>query len=184
MTTENLVEQYVLDETDDEFVPPAPHRYNAITLALAAAMLVAAGVFAGVMLQKHQGSSRTTGAASAAGVRAGNFGNFGGGEFRGFGGAAPGGAAPGGAAPGGAAPGGDASATSTVPAVIGSVTAIKGSSLTVRNLGGTSVTVTTSTTTAITTHGLDSRLKVGDEVVVLGTRQANGSVAATAVTVR
>jgi len=174
-----------LDELDD-FVPEPPHRFGRATLALAAALLIAAGFFGGVLVQKNHGKSGTaaTGTGGNAALRrafaagegfpAGGFGGFGGGA------GSPGG----GANVAGGAGSNSTSGTSTqLPVVIGRVTAIKGGTVTVTNLGGRAIAVTVTAATAITTRGLNGSLQVGNMVSVYGT-SANGAVAATAITVR
>lgn len=168
-------------ELDDEFIPEPPHRYGKVTLALSAALLIAAGFLGGALVQKHNGTSNTTSAAGnfAAARRA-----FGGEGFP-AGGPVGGGFAPGGtnAAPNGTS-GTSGAGAAQAPAVIGTVSAIKGSTVTVTNFGGRAVRVAVTATTTVTTQGLNNPLKVGDQVVVYGTSTASGAVTATAITVR
>ncbi|MGI5131884.1 hypothetical protein ACQEVB_34130 [Pseudonocardia sp. CA-107938] len=69
------------------------------------------------------------------------------------------------------------------PVVVGTVSALSGTSLTVTDLGGTAVQVSVPATATVTTAGL-GHPEVGDPVSVSGTKGPDGAVTATAVTVR
>jgi hypothetical protein len=68
----------------------------------------------------------------------------------------------------------------------GRITAISGSTLTLQSFGGTSVTVKVSSSTTVggTTGGNLTGLKVGEFVLVTGSRQSDGSYVASAITTR
>jgi hypothetical protein len=128
-----------------------------VTGGLAAIIVAAGGFVGGVQLQKHQTTGTTT-------ARAG------GGPTGGF----PAGGAPGG--PAGAA-GGDAATTGTVEYTRGDV-------LYVKDGEGNTVKVKVKSSSDVTrTASSDSKaVRPGDSVVVQGAANANGTIAATAVT--
>lgn len=174
---------YDIDELDADFVPQPPHRTGRITLALSAALLIAAGLLGGVLIQKNRASS--SGATARNGAFAGaNFPAFGGGEFSAGLGRRAGASGTGAGGTGTDTPGDQAATPSQIPAVIGTVASIKKSSLVVRNFGDKSINVTVTATTQITTRGLNHPLKTGDQVVVVGTTASDGTVTATSITVR
>ena len=164
-------------EDDDTFQLLAIRRRRKLPLVTATLVvaLVAAGAFiGGVEIQKHQGGSSagtfrgalTSGlAGQGAGTTTGRTGTTGSTRGGGFGGV------------GGAAGGGT---------TFGTVTVIKGSTLYVTDANGNIVKVTTSassrvtkTTTATITLG---GVQPGDTVVVRGTQQKNGNIAADTIT--
>jgi hypothetical protein len=162
-------------EDDDTFQLLAMRRRRKLPLVTAVLVvaLVAAGAFiGGVEIQKHQGGSSAssfrgalTSGLAGQGVgtttgRTGTTGSTRGGGFGGVGGA-----------------GGT---------TFGTVTVIKGSTLYVTDANGNTVKVTTSassrvtkTTTATITLG---SVQPGDTVVVRGTQQKNGNLAADTIT--
>jgi hypothetical protein len=144
-------------------------RVSVLTAALVLGLVGAAAFIGGVEVQKHTGSSSSSGGGSAAASFAS--------RFRGAGGATTGGTTPGGAAgAGGAFAGG---------ATIGTVTVIKGSTLYVTDTGGNTVKVTTSAAARIS-KTVSTNLQAihpGDTVVVGGTQQKNGDVAADTISV-
>jgi Domain of unknown function (DUF5666) len=73
-----------------------------------------------------------------------------------------------------------------MPVVVGQVTAINGSTLTIGAPDGTSVKVTTTKTTVVggAAGGDLSSVRVGQAVVVAGTRADDGTVTATAIMTR
>ena len=163
-------------EDDDTFQLLAIRRRRKLPLVTATLVvaLVAAGAFiGGVEIQKHQGGSSvgsfrgalTSGlAGQGAGTTTGRTGTTGstrGGGFGGVGGAGGG-------------------------TTFGTVTVIKGSTLYVTDANGNTVKVTTSassrvtkTTTATITLG---GVQPGDTVVVRGTQQKSGNIAADTIT--
>ena len=156
-----------LDEYETEPLPLPRRRRLPLVTALLALGVVAGGAFiGGVEVQKHEGGSTTGGAGSTASAFASRFGR----------GAATGSTA------GGA--GGAGSFFGGGGATIGTVTAIKGSTLYVTDSSGQTVKVTTSPAAAVTktvsssVKGIDP----GDTVVVRGTAGRNGTVAAQSIT--
>jgi hypothetical protein len=80
--------------------------------------------------------------------------------------------------------GGTGAATSTSPAVIGTVVSIKGSEITVKDFAGKTHIVRTTGTTTVSVPGSITGLKAGSTVSVVGASDAGGGVAATSVTQR
>ena len=178
-------------DDDLDLLAEVNHRPSRTTVLLVAGILAAVAFVGGAIVQKHYGGTSSSGQAVAGGFagRGGGAGAYGG--FGGFpgggqaGGAATGGgaAAGGGTAAGGSAAGGAAAAT---PVVVGTVTKLSGTSLTVKNLGGKSVNVKVpegATITLVAGKSLTT-LKTGATVSVSGTTAANGTVTATSITVR
>jgi hypothetical protein len=142
------------------------------TLALSGVVLVVAGFLGGVLVQKNFGTT-TPAANNRAGAFANGFGGTGGvGGAGGTGGTGAGGT--GGA--GGAAAGRNA-ATGTVKFVDGTTIYLTGSD-------GSTITVKTSSTTAVRVlqTGSAKDIPVGATVVVQGTADADGIITATQVT--
>jgi hypothetical protein len=155
---------------DDEFGgPPAARRVPPLTALLAVGVALALAFTSGVLTQKHHDAS-----ASSASARPALPGGF-----------AQGGLGRGGnqAAGGGTAGGGS---TATGPAVIGTLVKTDGKTATVQDLGGKQhvVHLTASTTATRTTPLAVTALKAGTTVTVTGTTNADGSIGATAITVR
>jgi hypothetical protein len=156
---------------DDEFGgPPAARRVPPLTALLAVGVALALAFTSGVLTQKHHDAS-----ASSASARSAPTGGF-----------APGGLGRGGnqaAAGGGTAGGGS---TAAGPAVIGTLVKTDGKTATVQDLGGKQhlVHLTASTTATRTTTLALTALKPGATVTVTGTANADGSIGATAITVR
>lgn len=198
---------------DDDFLDAEwqrPRRTNRLTWILLAAIVAALAFAGGVAVQKGhdaglvgtaarartgggafggQGSG-AAGAGGAGGDRAGAAGAGGAsGDRAGAGGA--GGQGSGAGSAGGAggdragadgAAGTGAAGTST-PVAVGTITTVSGQTLTLTDFGGTVVTVHVPATATVTTPGLGGP-SVGSPVSVVGTKAADGSVTATAVTVR
>jgi hypothetical protein len=137
-------------------------RARRLTAVLALVAAVGIGFASGVLFQKHQGGSSTSGASALASLFRGRTGTAGGGF--GFGGA------------------GSSAASGTV---VGTVTAISGDTLYISS--GTSsaltkvVTVPSSTIT-VPTAGTVSNISPGDSVVVRGAQQSDGSFVAGTIT--
>jgi hypothetical protein len=144
------------DDVLDEGWDAPPRKTSKLTLLLVAGVVVALGFGAGVLVQKNHDAALL------------------GGALRGR----P--AVTGGAPPAARAQGGEQAGP---PAVVGTVSAVSGETLTVTDFGGTAVTVTVPANAAVTASGL-GHPKVGDPVSVSGTKGADGAVTATAVTVR
>jgi hypothetical protein len=163
------------DFDDDEFgaAPGKQRRVPPLTGLLVLGVALALSFTGGVLIQKHHDAGTTaasTGAATASG-------GFPGGAGGGFPGAAP---------SAGSAASGGSSATTSGPVVIGTVVSIKGQTMTVKDLGGKRhvVHLTASTKTTKTTTIAVGALPAGTTVSVEGTKNADGSVGATAITTR
>jgi hypothetical protein len=171
----------------------APKRTNRLTAMLVVALLVVAGFSGGVLVQKHHDVGLAA-AAAAAGARR-TFGQGGGGSGGGGGGgrgqggtsaAAPGAGGGGrgaGAAgdAGGAGAGADAGAAP--PVVVGTVRTVEDGAIEVTDPNGAVVRVFVPSTATVTTFGL-AGLAFNTPVSVAGTKEVDGSVEATSVTVR
>jgi hypothetical protein len=142
------------------------------TLALSGVVLVVAGFIGGVFVQKNFGTT-TPAANNRAGAFANGFGGTGGAGGAGSGGGGNGGAA---AGTGGAAAGRNAT-TGTVKFIDGTTIYLTGSD-------GSTITVKTSSTTAVRVQqtGTAKDIPVGATVVVQGTADADGIITATQVT--
>jgi Domain of unknown function (DUF5666) len=161
---------------DDDYIPKSPQRLGIWTGLLLGALVCSCAFLGGVEIQKHHDSGVTSPFGPVASLSGGGGGFPAGGLF---GGTGTGTAATGSATTG---TGADPSAL----AVVGAVTKISPANLTVTDLGGTTHTVLiTGKTTITTTYRTSVKpLAVGDIVSVAGTTAANGSVTASAVTVR
>ncbi len=131
-----------------------------VTLALAVAIVGAAAFIGGAEAQKHLGSSSTPAARTGAGTGASAFAS----RFRTGAGGGSGGSFAGGA-------------------TIGTVTLIKGSTLYITDTTGNTIKVTTSAASQVsrTVSGTVKNVRPGDSVVVRGTTQKNGTVAASSI---
>jgi hypothetical protein len=156
-------------EAADEEAPRRPRRrlVTPATGALAALVLVAAGFFGGVQVQKGQAGATTAGGPPSG--FAARFGQGGGQAGAGGGGQAGGGA-------GGAA--GGAGATT------GTVADVKGSTLYVTTGAGTTVKVRTDSNSKVTRNAASTATAVhpGDTVVVQGAKASSGTVTASSIT--
>ena len=149
------VHDFFDDDSDEEAVPPSRHRaLTPLTATLAATVLVGIGVFGGIVAQKHYGGSSASSGQAAAFSRAG---------------------AGGGSVAGGAGFGG---------ATVGQVSMIKGNTLYVTDQSGNTVKVKTTGATPVTTSVNTKVTAVypGDNVTVLGAKDASGSIRATSIT--
>jgi hypothetical protein len=144
-----------------------------MTILLIAGILAVVAFGGGVLAQKHYGG--TTSASGPVGLGQ----NFPGG---------PPGAGGAGFGETGQAGGGRASgaAAADTPSVVGTVVKVSGTTVTVKNLGGKTVTVKVPAATAISLSSTLSLtgLKAGTTISVVGTTAADGSVTASAVTAR
>jgi hypothetical protein len=180
-------------DEDLDLIAEVDHRPSRTTMLLIAGILASLAFIGGVVVQKHYGettSGGTAGAAAGFGARTGGYGAAGGfpGGGQGFPGAAGGAPAGTGADAAGGTGGGTAggATTTATPVVVGKVTKLSGSRLTVKNLGGKSVKVKVpegATITLVAGKSLTA-LKVGATVSVAGKSGADGTVTATAITVR
>jgi hypothetical protein len=171
---------------DDDFAPRARQRFGALSAVLVVALAIALGFLGGEIVQKHYG---TTASASGAANRAAGFARGeGAGAFGGNGAGFPQAGANGngaGTGPGttGTGTGTGTTGSSPTPAVIGTVSSIKGSTLIVTNLGGAKVTVHLTGTTTVTVPVKAKALKVGQTVSVVG-KTAAKVVTATSIVVQ
>jgi hypothetical protein len=169
------------DSQDLDLLAEVDRRPTRTTMILLVAIAVAVAFACGAMVQRHHGGAASEGRdAVAEGAGPGADGGFG---------RRPGGGAlepEDGAQPPLEAAGAKVGATQAVPVVVGTVTKVSASALTVKNLGGKSVPVKLppgATVTLVAGRALVS-LKVGATVSVAGKAAADGTVTATAVTVR
>jgi hypothetical protein len=175
------------DGSDEpEFRPRPRRRAHVLTFVLAAALLVGAGFYGGVLLQKHEdhgstsasgggsgrasrfaaaggasGASGASGATGASGAAGGGGGRFGGGAgFGGFGGGAGGGSA-----------------------VAGTVKLVDGTNVYVTDTSGNVVKVTTNGSSQLTKTDPATIKDVapGDVVTVRGSQNSDGSYTATSL---
>ena len=157
-------------DIDDEFgTPPARHRrVPPISGLLALGVVLALTFTGGVLTQKHHDASTTASSSGFPSLGAGGF-------PAGLGGAAPTGSS-----------GGSGAATTTGPAVIGTVVKVVGQTMTVKDLGGKSHVIhLTGTTKATKSSTVDpGAITTGTTVSVSGTTGADGSVSATTITTR
>jgi Domain of unknown function (DUF5666) len=173
---ESATEVYdAVDVVDDyDYDTDEPHRtWPKITLALFVGVLMAVAFTGGVLAQKRNDTGLTSAATS---LPAGFPGGF------------PGGGAAGGTGPAAGGTGTTTGATTTSPVLVGTVVAVSGAAttFTVKDLGGTNHTVTTTGTTTVIKQEQKkvTNLAAGDTVSINGKRATNGSVAATAFTIR
>lgn len=167
----------ILPADDDFDVLLEQHRsLGRSTMILLGAIVLALVFCGGVLVQKDFGGSSTSGAAGAA-----------------PGGAAPGGGSvpsgfPSGGFPGGGVPGqaGGGAAATAAPVVVGTVTRISGSKLTVKNFAGENVTVKVPAGASITLIAGKklTALEAGVTVSVAGKTATDRTVTASSVTVR
>jgi hypothetical protein len=163
------------DFGDDDFEDDADYRparaeshrrARRVTAVLALVAAVGVGFASGVLFQKHQGGSSTSGAGSS-------FASF----FRGGAGARTGAGA--GALFGGS---GASAASGTV---VGTVTAISGDTLYISSGSSsalTKVVTVPSSTITVPTAGTTADINPGDTVVVRGAQQSDGSFVAGTIT--
>jgi hypothetical protein len=161
------------DEPD--FRPRPRRRAHALTFLLAGALLIGAGFYGGVLVQKHQdrgtssaagaatGRARFGGAAGATGATgAGGAGGAGGAAARGFGGGAGGGGA-----------------------VTGTVKLVDGKNVYVTDTSGNVVKVATSASSQLskTDPATTKDVAPGDVVIVRGTQNSDGSYTASTLVI-
>jgi hypothetical protein len=139
-----------------------------------------------------QGGSGGSGQGGSGGFGQGGSGQRGSGQGgSGQGGSGQGGSGQAGAGQGGSGQGsgssgsgdGGGGASGATPVAVGTITSVSGQTMVVTDFGGNKITVTVPPTATVTTPGLTSPA-VGAPVSVVGTKAADGSVTATAVTVR
>lgn len=179
------------DDPDDEWALPESGkvlRVRYFTGILLILLALGGGFWGGVVAEKHHGtgvSAATSAFASriaalrAAGATAGGFG---GATTAGGGGLGGAGAATGGAVVGGGAAG--AAAVTSSPTTSGTVIDVSGDLLEISDAQGriVKITVGPSATVSIASKATLSGLKIGDTVVVAGSRGTGGTFNATNVT--
>ena len=170
-----------VDDTEQDFVLPPRGGLSRLAMAFAIGLL-AAGTFAGgVLVQKHHDKSLTS--SSTSGLPAG----LGTGSLpAGFPGSTTGGATTGGATTGSgtAAAAGSGGGATTGLSVVGTVVSVSGTHVTVKDLGGKTHDVQTTTATTVTRSQTQtvSSLAAGTQVTVTGSTGTDGKVTATAIT--
>jgi hypothetical protein len=160
----------------------APPRTNRVTAVLAAGLVVVAGFAGGVWVQKNHDAGLTASAAtltSALRSRASAGGFAGAGGYGGASGSYGGGY--GGSGTGTGAASGSGAGVATVPVVVGTVASISGGTLRVKNFADALITVVVPESATVTSTGLGG-LSVGVPVSVVGTKAADGTVTAAAIT--
>jgi hypothetical protein len=186
----------LFDSGDDAFHRPG--RTNGWTRLLLFALIGVIGFGGGVLAQKSHdtGLTSSAGGATAFRPRSGTAGSATGGGFGagGFGPGGPGGFGNGqagqqagqganaGAGGNGAGGNGGSAGSEALPVVVGTVTDVAAGRITVTNFGGKAVPVAIGPTTTITLTGTTSLTK-GLSASVIGTKGADGTVTATAITV-
>ena len=185
-----------IEELDDEdFAPPPPRRTSRVTFGLTALAVLALGFLGGALVQKHEGTATTAAAGGRAGRARGTGafaglaeGGTGAGGFGGFGAAGGTGTGAGTAAGTGAAgatgtTGAAAAPAGPTPIAIGTVVSISGNTLVVKDLGGTTHTLTigTGVTLSTSTPFTATSLKPGEAVTVDGTTGTTGASTVTTV---
>ncbi|MFN8036176.1 MAG: hypothetical protein U0V73_09610 [Acidimicrobiia bacterium] len=174
------------DDLDDPPAPaPRPRRrlLTGVTALLAVGVVAAAGFYAGVQVQKHQGSSSSATTAGGANGFAAAFRRFGAGGAGGTGGAG----GSGGLAAGGAgAAGGSATPTAgSETRTAGTVKLVDGTDVYVTEANGNTVLVTTDKATTMTKSATASvnDVKPGQTVVISGIQNKDGSIQGTSLSV-
>ncbi len=163
-----------LDAAEQDFVLPPKAGLSRLAMAFAVGLLAAGTFTGGVLLQKNHDKGLTS--STTSGLPAGL------GTGSGFPAGFPGGATTTGN--GTAATSGAGGSASTGLAVVGSVVSVSGTHVTVKDLGGKTHDVQTTTNTTVTrsqTQAL-SALAAGTQVTVNGSTATDGTVTATAIT--
>jgi Domain of unknown function (DUF5666) len=172
------------DDGDDEpeFRPRPRRRAHALTFVLAGALLVAAGFYGGVLVQKHEAGASTSTSGSG---RASRFAAAGASGASGASGAT-GATGAGGFAGGGFAGGfGGGRGGAGGSGVAGTVKLVDGPNVYVTDTDGNVVKVTTSGSSQITRTDPATTKDVapGDVVTVRGTQNSDGSYSATSLVI-
>ena len=179
------------DDPDDEWALPESGkvlRVRYFTGILLILLALGGGFWGGVVAEKHHGTGTSTAtspfASRIAALRAAGApgGGFGGAAAAGGGGLGGAGATTGGAA-GGIGAGGAAAGTAT-PTTSGTVIDVSGDVLEISDSQGqiVKITVGPSAIVSIASKASLSGLKIGDTVVVAGSRGSGGTLNATSVT--
>jgi hypothetical protein len=165
--------------------PAKGFRVNWLTAVLFVLLIAGGGIWGGAELQKHDGSTSSSGTSALASALASRFGAAGRGTTGrgtgGTGGASRFGGFGGGTGTGGA--GGAGGAGGSGAAATGTVTEVQGSTLYVTNAAGNLVEVKLASTTTVTRDAKTTagNLVPGDTVIVEGTTAKNGTVSASSV---
>jgi hypothetical protein len=181
---ETAVHEHAAVETDEwiensvEELPPRPRRRllgaggNPIPLALLGVLLIACGFIGGVLVEKGQTSSSSSGGSGAAGLAS---------RFAALRDASGAGPASGGASPAGSFAAGGSGAGGG--ATIGQVVYIDGNTLYVTNTEGNTVKVKTSAASTVTkTVKADVKsIRPGETIAITGATGANGTVDAESI---
>ena len=176
------------DEDEPAFQPRPRRRAHRVTFLLAGALLVAAGFYGGVLLQKHEdhGSSSSAGAnASGFAGRAARFAASGGTGTTTPGATTAGGAGGAGGTGGGGRFGGFGGAGGAGGGVTGQVKLVDGANVYVTDSDGNVVKVTTNGTSQLTKTDPATTKDVapGDVVTVRGTQNSDGSYSASSLVI-
>jgi hypothetical protein len=159
------------DDYDYDYDIAPARRMPRTTLALLIGVLIAGGFASGVLVQKrHDKGLGSSASALPAGFPTGGF---------------PGANSANSANSANGATTGTRAATSG-PVLVGTVVSVSGTTITVKDLGGTTHTVATTATTTVAKQEQQklTDLTAGQTVSVNGTKADDGSVTATAVTLR
>jgi hypothetical protein len=180
---------YVDGDDEPAFRPRPRRRAHLLTFVLAGALLVGAGFYGGVLLQKHEDHGSTSASAALSG-RAARFAAGGGatgasGASGTSGATGTGGAGGGGGRFGGFGGGGFGGGAGGGSAVAGTVKLVDGTNVYVTDTNGNVVKVTTNGSSQLTKTDPASTKDVapGDVVTVRGTQNSDGSYAATSVVI-
>jgi hypothetical protein len=139
---------------DEDYLPQNRRQRGRLTVALVAALVLAAGVLGGVWVEKQLG---TTASAASFGTAQG--------------------------APAGGTGAGSGATRTATPAVVGTVSSTGTSSLVVTDAGGTKHDVSITKSTTVTAPYGHGSLKKGDAVAVTGTTGTGGAITATGIAV-
>jgi hypothetical protein len=171
------------DDLREELAVQPAKGQSKLTLALAAGVVLVAGILIGIQAGNVFGTPGTPGApaAQAGGQQrpGGGYGQQQGG-FGQRGQQQPGGEQPGGGQPDGGQPGGQRMGGGTV----GTVEKVEGGKIYVKTMNGSTVTVNTTgqTTVQISKPGKIADLETGSSIVVRGQAGADGAVTAASIT--
>lgn len=156
-----------------ELAAPPRRRLPWLTLLLSAGVVAAAAFSVGALVEKHHLQNSPTAGRGFSFPTAGATGGAGGGRtFGGFGGGT------------GTGPGTGSGTGAAGAVTVGTVKLVDGSTIYVTDAQGNIVKITTGKSTKVTEskQGKVSDLKAGQSVTVLGSKNADGDIAATTVT--
>jgi hypothetical protein len=153
-------------DTEGEFAELSPRRRIPRATAVLTILVVLAVTFgAGVLVQKHHDASLASSTTTFPNFSGGLPTSLSGGAFAGAGGGGTG-----------------SSSSSSGPVLIGTIVAISGNDVTVKDLGGATHVVHIAGSTSVTVTATVGSLKPGATVSVDGTKTSDGSINATGVT--